>query len=106
MAGHGLTAEERWFEAHSGGAPAPLRERVAGYLAARPASDGRAERLSDAATDALAVVLAHPGDRSVALDLLAADALVTLALQARAGSDPGTLARFAAGLRESRDASG
>jgi hypothetical protein len=37
----------------------------------------------------------HPGDRSVALDLLAADALITLALLAQAEADPGDLGPFA-----------
>ncbi|HYC33936.1 MAG TPA: hypothetical protein VEB59_16720 [Gemmatimonadales bacterium] len=43
-------------------------------------------------------MLAHPGDRSAALDLLAADALITLALLAQADRDPARLAEFAAGL--------
>jgi hypothetical protein len=41
-------------------------------------------------------VLVHAGDRSVALDLLAADALVTLALLAQAQRNPAGLASFAA----------
>jgi len=43
-------------------------------------------------------VLVRPGDRSVALDLLAADALVTLALKAQAAHDPASLDRFAGEL--------
>jgi hypothetical protein len=43
----------------------------------------------------LAVVLSHPGDRSVALDLLAADALITLALLAQAQAAPDRLEEFA-----------
>jgi hypothetical protein len=39
--------------------------------------------------------LAHPGDRSVALDLLAADALITLALLAQAQTAPEQLEEFA-----------
>jgi hypothetical protein len=97
MAGGRLTPEQRWFEEHSTGAPAPLRERAAHYLAGR-AEPELAERLAGAANDALGAVLSHPGDRSVALDLLAADALITLALKARALADPADLARFAASL--------
>jgi len=43
-------------------------------------------------------VLARAGDRSVALDLLAADALVTLALLAQAQQAPERLGAFAAAL--------
>ena len=95
-------AEPPWFAEHSAGAPAPLRERAARYLAARDDAADPAERLADAAVDALAAVLSHPGDRSAALDLLAADALVTLALKARASEQPDQLARFAAELRSRR----
>jgi hypothetical protein len=50
---------------------------------------------------ALDRVLSRAGDRSVALDLLAADALVTLALLAQAQSSPERLGDFAAAvLRE------
>jgi hypothetical protein len=52
--------------------------------------------LAIAGRAALEQVLGHPGDRTVALDLLAADALVTLALLAQAQRDPGRLADFAA----------
>ena len=47
---------------------------------------------------ALERVLARAGDRSVALDLLAADALVTLALLAQAQSSPERLGDFAAAV--------
>ncbi|HEV8613129.1 MAG TPA: hypothetical protein VGQ73_06440 [Gemmatimonadales bacterium] len=98
MAGVRLTAEDRWFIEHSTGAPAPLQQRAAHYLE-RHRKSGLSSRLADAAGAALHTVLAHRGDRSVALDLLAADALVTLALKARALEDPAGLARFAAELR-------
>jgi hypothetical protein len=97
MAGGGLTAE-RWFREQCKGAPAPLRERAAHYLA-RHREDPLSRGLAGAADDALRTVLAHSGDRSVALDLLAADALLTLALKATALEDPAGLARFAAELR-------
>ena len=102
MAGGRLSGSRRWFDEQSVGAPPALRERAAQYLEARSEPE-LPDRLARAAGAALAVVLEHPrgGDRSAALDLLAADALVTLALLAKAGADPGGLAAFAARLRES-----
>jgi hypothetical protein len=47
---------------------------------------------------ALDRVLSRAGDRSVALDLLAADALVTLALLAQAQAAPDRLGDFAAAV--------
>ena len=55
-----------------------------------------AESLAGAGRRALDRVLARAGDRSVALDLLAADALVTLALLAQAQTSPERLGDFAA----------
>ena len=57
-----------------------------------------ADALAAAGRRALERVAAHPGDRSVALDLLAADALITLALLAEAERRPERLGQFAAGL--------
>jgi len=98
-----LTGVPAWFDEHSAGAPEPLRERAARYLAARDEPE-LAARLGAAAGAALRQVLAGRGDRDVALDLLAADALVTLALKARALEQPAALAEFAASLlsREAR----
>lgn len=56
------------------------------------------EALAASGRRALDRVLARAGDRSVALDLLAADALVTLALLAQAQQRPGRLDAFAAAL--------
>jgi hypothetical protein len=44
---------------------------------------------------ALGRVVSHAGDRSAALDLLAADALITLALQSQAQNAPERLEEFA-----------
>jgi hypothetical protein len=55
----------------------------------------RAGTLAAAAQSALGRVLSHAGDRSAALDLLAADALITLALQAQAQDAPERLEEFA-----------
>jgi hypothetical protein len=62
------------------------------------AGSGSPEALATSAHTALERVLAREGDRSVALDLLAADALVTLALLAQAQQAPERLGAFAAGL--------
>jgi hypothetical protein len=51
-------------------------------------------------------VLAHAGDRRVALDLLAADGLITLALLAQAERSPQHLREFAASLLDAGAESG
>jgi hypothetical protein len=56
------------------------------------------ESLAKSGRRALDRVLARAGDRSVALDLLAADALVTLALLAQAQTSPERLGDFAASV--------
>jgi hypothetical protein len=83
-----------WLDQRTSQGPAALRSRVHDY--ARVATGTTvADTLAVAAQAALAHVLAHPGDRSVALDLLAADALITLALLAQAESAPQDLEQFA-----------
>jgi hypothetical protein len=67
---------------------------VLALVAATPAGP-LPERLAAAGRRALALVEASPGDRASALDLLAADALVTLALLAQAETAPAALAAFA-----------
>lgn len=57
-----------------------------------------ARSLAAAGQAALDRVVAHPGDRSVALDLLAADALITLALLAQAEAAPERLEEFASSV--------
>ena len=69
------------------------------FVAAEQApAEALPNRLARAGGKALQSVLAHEGDRSVALDLLSADALITLALLAQAERDPDHLEAFAAGL--------
>ena len=77
------------------GAPAALRERA---LSCAGADDPSPEALAASGRRALDRVLARAGDRSVALDLLAADALVTLALLAQAQQAPERLDAFAAAV--------
>jgi hypothetical protein len=65
--------------------------------------DSLSEVLASAGRAALNRVLSQAGDRSAALDLLAADALITLALRAQAEEAPQRLEEFAkAVLRTSR----
>lgn len=89
-----------WLDEHTAGAPAALRDRVRHHALATPPESSIAETLARAGADALATVTARPGDRSVALDLLAADGLITLALLRQAELDPGGLAALARTLTE------
>jgi hypothetical protein len=83
-----------WLEQHTSQAPPAIRARVEQY--ARAASGPELpQALATAGHAALDRVLSHPGDRSAALDLLAADALVTLALLAQAQTAPERLEEFA-----------
>lgn len=95
MAVHRVTDAVRWFLDESGGAPPALRARALSYLERQPEHAECAAVLASAARDALAGTLARPGDRAVALDLLAADALVTLALKAHATANPAGLGVYA-----------
>lgn len=85
-----------WIAAHIELAPPALRARALSYV--QPDESPPAEQLAAAAHRALGLVLAHEGDRSVALDLLAADGLITLALLAKASAAPAELEAFAASL--------
>lgn len=89
-----MSHEAAWFEAHTTDAPALLRARMREMAAARWSAGG----IGRAAVEGLATVAAHPGDRRIALDLLAADGLITLALLRRAEEAPEELAGFGAQL--------
>jgi hypothetical protein len=89
-----MIALDEWLNQRTTHAPSALRERVRQYaLSASGASHATA--LAGAGQSALERVLSHPGDRSAALDLLAADALITLALLAQAEAAPDRLEEFA-----------
>lgn len=89
---------DRWLAARTARGPAVLRARVLEHAAAVGEADTPAERVALAAERVLAIVEEHPGDRSIALDLLAADALITLALLAQAERGPERLGEFAESL--------
>lgn len=89
---------DRWMLAHTGRGPAVLRDRVLEHTAVASEAPTIADHLALVAERVLAIVEEHPGDRRIALDLLAADALITLALLAKAEMAPGELGAFAEGL--------
>lgn len=84
-----------WLDRHTAAAPPVLRARVVEYAGHAGSAGSLAETLAVAARAALTHVECHSGDRSAALDLLAADALITLALLAQAESAPERLSEFA-----------
>jgi hypothetical protein len=90
-----------WVERHTSEAPEALRTRVQQHVARADAGQTVPDALARAAREALGQVLTHPGDRSVALELLAADALITLALLAQAQHAPEQLGEFAASILQS-----
>ena len=87
-----------WLALRTDGAPAALRQRLNEALRPERPGTSNADGLAAAAQHLLSEVEEHPGDRGIALDLLTADALITLALLAQAESAPSELSAFAAGL--------
>ncbi|HET6577125.1 MAG TPA: hypothetical protein VFG66_02315 [Gemmatimonadales bacterium] len=87
-----------WLDRHTALAPPELRARVREDALAARLAEPLPAALASAGRAALERVVIHPGDRSVALDLLAADALITLALLAQAQRAPGELSTFAASI--------
>ncbi|HEY3935103.1 MAG TPA: hypothetical protein VGL65_10875 [Gemmatimonadales bacterium] len=88
-----------WLAARTEGAPAQLKERAAAFFAATPACGDLVARLSEAGGAALDAAIDGGADRAAALDLLAADALITLALLAAAEHNAATLGTTATALR-------
>lgn len=93
-----LSDTRAWLAAHTARGPAALRARVLEHADAVGEGTSRPEHLALAAERVLAIVEEHPGDRTVALDLLAADALITLALLAQSEAAPEALGEFAGRL--------
>ena len=83
-----------WLDRHTSQAPTALRARVQQYARA-VSGPSLPHNLVAASQTALDRALSHSGDRSGALDLLAADALITLALLAQAETAPDTLEELA-----------
>jgi hypothetical protein len=96
--GGAVSDDAAWFADRAGDVPAELVGRARRYFeAAHGASRGA--RLASAGEQALANAIAAGGDRAAALDLLAADALVTLALLEQAERDPASLGQAASAIR-------
>ena len=93
-----MTAAE-WLAASASSAPAELLARAQEWLGQVTPVGIASDDLAEAGREALGAVIASPGGRPAAADLLAADALVTLALEARAAEDPASLGAFAANIR-------
>jgi hypothetical protein len=89
---------DRWLADRTAHAPAALRARVLEHASAVGDAASPAEKIALAAERVLAIVEEHPGDRTIALDLLSADALITLALLAQAEAAPEQLGSFAESL--------
>ncbi len=89
--------DDAWFAAHTDGAPARLRLRTEHFFR-ETGPDTLSRRLAVAANAALEAASGEVS-RDAALDLLAADALITLALLAAAKRDPSSLAGEARALR-------
>jgi hypothetical protein len=97
-----LSVDGDWLDRHTRQAPPALRTRVQQYAGAASGPTLPAG-LAAAAHSALNRVLTQSGDRSAALDLLAADALITLALLAQAQVAPQHLEDFAISVLRSGD---
>jgi hypothetical protein len=89
-----------WLADRTRSAPPALRTRLLEHVAGTVPESGTAEFLARAGSNALERVTGTPGDRSVALDLLAADGLITLALLWCAEHEPASLAALARSLTE------
>lgn len=85
---------EGWLDSQLAGAPEALVERTREFVT----DPVTADTLAVAADQALGRAIGAGCDRRGALDLLAADALVTLALAAQNEVEPDGLARFARSL--------
>jgi Flp pilus assembly protein CpaB len=91
---------KEWLDRRTSNAPPALRTRVHEYALAA-SGESLPALLASAGQGALARVLSQSGDRSAALDLLAADALITLALRAQAEEAPEQLEEFASAVLRS-----
>jgi hypothetical protein len=82
-----------WLDRHIAAAPPVLRGRVATLTIGLRSRQDIAAALAEAGRTTVERVIASQGGREEALNLLAADGLVTLSLLAEAEADPAGLAR-------------
>lgn len=90
-----MTTPDTWLARRQTGVPTSLAERMRLYFD-RSASDALPDRLAHAGLDALVVALQRPDERASAIDLLAADALLTAAFEAAAEEGVAAVDRLAA----------
>lgn len=90
-----MTHLGHWLERHTAAAPAALRACLHQHVQATPDTGSAPQLLAAAGERALRRVLSRQGGREVALDLLAADGLITLALLHQAEHGPSELAELA-----------
>jgi len=88
----------QWLEQRISSAPAALQSRIRQVSETIPRGEEPAPALARLAAKTLEAVIRGAGDRSAALDLLAADALITLALLAQAETDPSRLGELSVQL--------
>ena len=98
MAGRVSEPLGAWIDRRTAAAPPVLRERVAALTAALRERTDLASALAQAGRATVEQVIVSAGDRREALNLLAADGLVTLSLLAQAETEPSGLARWSATL--------
>ena len=99
MVGELVAVDRDWLAARLGEGPEPLAQRTRTLVEESGSADSLPDRLAAAAAHALDHALQVGASRAAALDLLAADALVTLALEAIAEERPADLAAFARSVR-------
>jgi GAF domain-containing protein len=88
-----MSAAERWLRDHVSGAPPALMDAMVGALAG-DAGEAVPEALAAGALNLYRGLLHGSGGREDALPLLAADALLTHAVQAQAELDPDAVDEF------------
>lgn len=88
-----MSAAERWLRDHAPNAPHALMDAMLGALST-DAGEAVPEALAAGALNLYRGLLTGAGGREDALPLLAADALLTHALQAQAEIDPDSVDEF------------
>ena len=91
-----MSEAERWLRARHPDTPPALLDAMAAALSPSANGESVADALAAAALSLYERVIHGSGGREDALPLLAADALLTHALEAQAEADPDRLADFAA----------
>lgn len=95
----GAAAAARWLARRDPAPPAAVRASIAGAMARYDPGDGVvSERLVSAGLALLEGVVSGVGDRASAAELLAADALLTYAVEAAAEEGRGSLDRLLGSL--------